>query len=195
MDIERWVHCDLFSETRVAMGSLTPAALSERWRAGQSPESSFHPAANRTQDAPCGRRDAYPIPGIPWPIIANLLGYTIARQGPIGALAKNIPDRSPRGGCHFSRIRATGRESLQTLKGLLLLVGWLLWGDLCSTLMGTGRASIIRLKLNGLGAPSTFIALMLSPLQASSIRPSARGSASKATGIVAGGGGHRGGLD
>jgi MFS family permease len=51
-----------------------------------------------------------------------------------------------------------------TKKGLFVLIGWLLWGDFCFTLMETVVPSIIPLKLNSLGASSTFIALMMSTL-------------------------------
>jgi len=51
-----------------------------------------------------------------------------------------------------------------TKKGLFVLFGWLLWGDFCFTLMETVVPSIVPLKLQSLGASSTFIALMLSTL-------------------------------
>jgi len=51
-----------------------------------------------------------------------------------------------------------------TKKGLFVLVGWLLWGDFCFTLMEKVVPSIIPLKLNSLGASSSFIALMMSTL-------------------------------
>ena len=51
-----------------------------------------------------------------------------------------------------------------TKKGLFVLIGWLLWGDFCVTLMDAVVPSIIPLKLNSLGASSTFIALMMSTL-------------------------------
>lgn len=49
-------------------------------------------------------------------------------------------------------------------KGLVMLFGWLLWGDFCFTLMETVVPSIIPLKLQSLGASSSFIALMMSAL-------------------------------
>jgi len=51
-----------------------------------------------------------------------------------------------------------------TKKGLVVLFGWLLWGDFCFTLMEAIVPSIVPLKLQSLGASSTFIALMMSTL-------------------------------
>jgi MFS family permease len=48
-----------------------------------------------------------------------------------------------------------------TLPGLVLLMGWLLWGDVCFTLMESAFPTILPLKLKMMEAPSWMIALMV----------------------------------
>jgi maltose/moltooligosaccharide transporter len=48
-----------------------------------------------------------------------------------------------------------------TLPGLALLMGWLLWGDFCFTLMESAFPSVLPLKLKHLEAPSWVIALIM----------------------------------
>ena len=51
-----------------------------------------------------------------------------------------------------------------SLRGLLVLFGWLLWGDFCFTLMESVVPSILPLRLKALGAPNWVMALILSTL-------------------------------
>ncbi|MEI6339222.1 MAG: MFS transporter [Verrucomicrobiota bacterium] len=51
-----------------------------------------------------------------------------------------------------------------TRRGLLVLFGWLLWGDFCFTLMEAVVPSILPLKLKALGAPNWVMAVILTTL-------------------------------
>jgi len=52
-----------------------------------------------------------------------------------------------------------------TLRGLILLFGWLLWGDFCYTLMETvGGGAILPLKLKALGVSNTLLSIIMSTL-------------------------------
>ena len=48
-----------------------------------------------------------------------------------------------------------------TLPGLALMIGWLLWGDFCFTLMESVFPAVLPLELKHLEAPSLVIALIV----------------------------------
>ncbi|MFA5863930.1 MAG: hypothetical protein WC975_04500 [Phycisphaerae bacterium] len=51
-----------------------------------------------------------------------------------------------------------------TMKGLIVLFAWMLWGDFCFSLMETVVPSILPIKLKALGAPNTIMALIMTTL-------------------------------
>jgi Na+/melibiose symporter-like transporter len=51
-----------------------------------------------------------------------------------------------------------------TLRGLIVLFGWLLWGDFCFTLMETVGPSVLPLKLKALGVSNTLMSVIMSTL-------------------------------
>ena len=51
-----------------------------------------------------------------------------------------------------------------TKGALVILFGWLLWGDFCFILMETVVPSLMPLKFKSLGAPNTIIALVITTI-------------------------------
>ncbi len=51
-----------------------------------------------------------------------------------------------------------------TMRGLMVLFAWLLWGDFCFTLMETAGPSVLPLKLKALGVSNTLMQVIMSTL-------------------------------